>query len=87
MWDDAVRTFLLQSVLVGKAQEAYIALSKSLLNVYHVVKEGVLKANELVPEAYRQCFRGWRKGEKHPLEVARELTGQSLMCFCRSRHF
>lgn len=75
-WDDTERTFLLQSVLVGKAREAYIALSKSQRKIYDVVKEAVLKAYELVPEAHRRRFRGWKKGDRQThVEVARELTG------------
>ena len=31
---------------------------------YEVVKAAILHAYELVPEAYRQRFRGFRKGEK-----------------------
>lgn len=55
---------------MGKAQEAYIALSKSERR-----DQAVLKAYELVPEAYRWRFRSWRKREKQThVEVARELT-------------
>ncbi|XP_041961994.1 uncharacterized protein LOC121719922 [Alosa sapidissima] len=73
-WDDTDKILLLQSVLVGKAQEAYISLSGSQRKVYKSVKEAVLKVYELVAEAYRQRFRSWRKGEKQAhVEVAREL--------------
>lgn len=51
-WNDAERTLLLQSVLEGKAQEAFISLSFENRKIYKVVKEAVLKAYELVPEAY-----------------------------------
>ena len=45
---------LLQSVLRGKAQEAYTALPISECVDYNSVKNAILKAYELVPEAYRQ---------------------------------
>ena len=44
---------LLQSVLVGKAQEIYGSLSVEQSSNYEHVKEAILKAYELVPEAYR----------------------------------
>lgn len=31
---------------------------------YEAVKASVLKANDLVPEAYRQKFRNWVKGDR-----------------------
>ena len=45
---------LLQIVLVGKAQEIYGSLSVEQSSDYEHVKEAILKAYELVPEAYRQ---------------------------------
>ena len=47
---------LLQSVLRGKAQGAYTALPISECVDYNSVKNAILKAYELVPEAYRQKF-------------------------------
>lgn len=52
---------MLQSVLVGRAQEAYMALSGEDCKDYTRVKAAVLKAFELVPEAYRLRFRTWEK--------------------------
>ena len=52
---------LLQSVLVGKAQEIYGSLSVEQSSNYEHVKEAILKAYELVPEAYRQKFRNYLK--------------------------
>uniref|UniRef100_G3NE20 SCAN box domain-containing protein n=1 Tax=Gasterosteus aculeatus TaxID=69293 RepID=G3NE20_GASAC len=73
-WTDSERTLLIQSVLVGRAQEAFIALPVPDRKKYVKVKEAVLKIYELVPEAYRLRFRSWRKGEKQTYtEVAREL--------------
>lgn len=63
-WPDEDRVVMLQSVFTGKAQAAYSALSEHESRVYKTVKESVLKAYELVPEAYRQRFRSWRKAER-----------------------
>lgn len=42
---------------------------------YDKVKSTILKVYELVPEAYRQRFRTWRKRERQShMEVGRELT-------------
>lgn len=54
---------MLQSVLRGKAQQAYSALSVGDASKYDVVKKAILTAYELVPEAYRQKFRGLRRNE------------------------
>ena len=58
-----VLPLLLQSVLKGKAQEAYTALPISECVDYNCVKNTILKAYELVPEAYRQKFRNYHKQE------------------------
>lgn len=58
------QALILQCVLTSKAQEAYAALSLEDCKVYDRIKSAVLKAYELVPEAYRQRFRGWKRGEK-----------------------
>ena len=54
---------LVQGKLVGKARDAYLAMSMNDVCDYDKVKKAVLKAYELVPEAYRQRFRGARKQE------------------------
>ncbi|KAK3087667.1 hypothetical protein FSP39_008934 [Pinctada imbricata] len=48
---------LLQSVLIGKAAEVYSALSIAESSDYDKVKDTILRAYQLVPEAYRQKFR------------------------------
>ena len=53
-WPKESWVLLLQSVLVGKAQEIYGSLSVEQSSNYEHVKEAILKAYELVPEAYRQ---------------------------------
>ncbi|KAL0147780.1 hypothetical protein M9458_056923, partial [Cirrhinus mrigala] len=62
-WDDEDKTVLLQTVLVGCAQEAFVALAPAERKKYNTVKQAVLKCYALVPEAYRQRFRNWRKGK------------------------
>ena len=51
----------MQSVVIGKAREIYTQLSLEQSSDYDKVKELILKAYELVPEAYRQKFRDCRK--------------------------
>ena len=65
---------MLQVVLTGKAQVAYSALSADDSSDYDKVKKAVLRAYELVPEAYRQKFRNLRKDD-----------GQSYMEFARQK--
>ena len=64
---------LLQSVLIGKAAEMYSALSLAESSDYDKVKDTILKAYQLVPEAYRQRFRKYKKFENQTyIEFARE---------------
>ena len=60
-WPREHWTSLLQSVVLGKAREIYTQLSLEQSSDYDKVKELILKAYELVPEAYRQEFRDCRK--------------------------
>ena len=72
-WPKESWVLLLQSVLVGKAQEIYGSLSVEQNSNYEHVKEAILKAYELVPEAYRQKFRNYLKYDsKTHVEFARE---------------
>ena len=72
-WPTEVWTLLLQSTLVGKAREVYSALSVDQSSVYRTVKNAILKAYELIPEAYRQKFRGTKRGEAQTyVEFARD---------------
>ncbi|KAK3106890.1 hypothetical protein FSP39_002127 [Pinctada imbricata] len=64
---------LLQSVLIGKAAEVYSALSIAESSDYDKVKDTILRAYQLVPEAYRQKFRKYKKFENQTyVEFARE---------------
>ena len=60
-WPKEHWALLLQSVVIGKAREIYTQLSLEQSSEYDNVKELILKAYELVPEAYRQKFRNCRK--------------------------
>ena len=72
-WPSESWVLLLQSVLVGKAQEIYGSLPVEQSSNYEHVKEAILKAYELVPEAYRQKFRNYLKYDsKTHVEFARE---------------
>ena len=72
-WPKESWVLLLQSVLVGKAQEIYGSLSVEQSSNYEHVKEAILKAYELVPEAYRQKFRNYLKYDsKTHVEFERE---------------
>ena len=73
MWPKEVWMVLLQSVLVGKAREVYSAMTVEQSAQYDHVKQAVLKAYELVPEAYRQNFRNRRIQDKQTYtEFARD---------------
>ena len=71
-WPKEHWTLLLQSVVIGKAREIYTQLSLEQSSDYDKVKELILKAYELVPEAYRQKFRHCRKeNDQTHVEFAR----------------
>lgn len=73
-WSDSERVLLLQCVFTGRAQEVFSSLSTQDAETYEFVKSAVLKAFELVPEAYRQRFRGWQKSERQThVEFVREV--------------
>ncbi len=55
-WSREVWPLLLQCKLTGKAQEVCATLSLEDSLKYDAVKAAILRAYELVPEAYRQRF-------------------------------
>lgn len=68
---------MLQCELTGKALEAYASLTVAESKEYKNIKSAVLQAYELVPEAYRQCFRNLRKREDQThAEFVRDLVVQ-----------
>ncbi|KAK0156529.1 hypothetical protein N1851_000148 [Merluccius polli] len=72
-WPRDMWPLLLQCVFTGKAQEVFSALSMDQAKQYDVVRDSILHAYELVPEAYRQKFRNARKLEQRTfVEFARE---------------
>ena len=73
VWPKDVWMVLLQSVLIGKAREVYSAMSVEQSGQYDNVKQAILKAYELVPEAYHQNFQNCRKQDKQTYrEFARD---------------
>ncbi len=56
-WPKVEWVALMQGSLTGKAPEAYAALDLSQSHDYDTVRQALLKAYELVSEAYRQRFR------------------------------
>ncbi|XP_058260273.1 uncharacterized protein LOC131362376 [Hemibagrus wyckioides] len=60
-WPKEVWSLLLQCKLFGKAQEVCSTLSVEDSLNYESVKSAILLSYELVPEAYRQRFRGHKK--------------------------
>ncbi len=72
-WPRDMWALLLQCNFVGKAQEVCSALSIEESLDYDIVKAAVLRAYELVPEAFRQRFRSCSKSVKQTfVEFARE---------------
>lgn len=60
-WPKDVWPLLLQSVLTGKALDAYASMAPEACMDYDQVKSEVRRAYELVLEAYRQKFRRLKK--------------------------
>lgn len=72
-WPYEIWATLLQTVLVGRAADIYSALSIEDASDYEKIKNAILNAYELVPEAYRQKFRKYKKFERQTyVEFARE---------------
>ena len=68
-----VWSILLQCKIQGKAQEIVASLSLAESLSYDKVKAAILRAYELVPEAYRQKFRNFKKAPSRTyVEFARE---------------
>ena len=90
-WPKTVWMLLLQSVLMVKAREVYSSMLTEQSSQYKTVKKAILRAYELVPEAYRQNFRSYRKTYT---EFAREkevlfdrwcLSKEIAQDFCKLR--
>ncbi|XP_060727503.1 uncharacterized protein LOC132846805 [Tachysurus vachellii] len=72
-WPTEVWALMLQCKLTGKAQDVCASLSLEESVQYDAVKTAILRAYELVPEHYRQCFRSTKKSASQTfVEFARE---------------
>ncbi|XP_066938884.1 uncharacterized protein [Macrobrachium rosenbergii] len=78
-------TIMLQVVLVGKAQAAYSALSVEDSSNYELVKDVILKAYALVPEAYRQKFRELKKASDETYSEFARCKERLFEDWCNSR--
>lgn len=59
--------------MIGKAQEACSSLSLEDGLVYEKVKNAIFHVYDLLPEAYRQCFRNLKKNSDQTwVDFARE---------------
>ena len=86
-WPLDKHTILLQCALKGKASETYTTLSPEQTSDYHFVKESILKAYQLIPEACRQKFRNYKKeSDKTHVEFGREKE-RLLDRWCDSEKF
>ena len=77
-WPKSYWPILLQSVLIGKAQRTFVALSRTQCADYDIVKAEILKAYQLVPEAYRRKFR---EGQKRPEQTYVEFSSVKREAF------
>lgn len=77
-WPKEVWSVLLQCRLFGKAQEICSTLSLEESLKYDSVKTAILRAYELVPEAYRQRFR---KHKKNPMQTFAEFAREKGVLF------
>ena len=78
---------MLKSRLTGKAQQAFSDLSVEEACNFKIVKASVLRAYELIPEAYRQWFRNVQKrSDQTNVEFARELRLQCQRWFVAYRY-
>lgn len=72
-WPRDIWSTVMLGKLSGKAQDVVASLSLKDSMDYDLVKAAVLRAYELVPEAYRQQFREYRKSPTQTfVEFARE---------------
>ena len=71
--------------MIGKAREIYTQLSLEQSSDYDQVTERILKAYELVPEAYRQKFSNCRKENDQTLVEFARTKEQLLDRWCSSK--
>ncbi len=83
-WPREIWSLLLQCRLTGKAQEVSAALSNEDSLDYDILKASVLRAYELVPEAYRQKFRGHLKAANQTFVEFAHEKGTLFDKWCQS---
>lgn len=77
---------LLQCKIHGKAQEVVSSLPLADSLQYDSVKEAILHAYELVPEAYRPRFRGYRKTPSQTyVELPKKRVHCLIVSYCHKR--
>ena len=79
-WPRDKWSVILQSVLKGKAQSVYAAMTLEDSIDYESVKTKILDAYEKVPEAYRQQFRGHVKSDQQTFS---EFASEKVQLFDR----
>ncbi|XP_063598689.1 uncharacterized protein LOC134775159 [Penaeus indicus] len=62
-WPEESWTVMIQTAFTGQAKRVFTNLPKEICKDYDAVKDIILQAYDLVPEAYRQKFRNLRKLE------------------------
>ena len=63
-WEKSDWAILIHRAVFGKAATVIVAMSQENKFDYDEVKSVILKAYELITEAYRQKFRNYRRNEK-----------------------
>jgi len=84
-WPKEHWAIMLQVSLTGKAQVAYSCLSVEVSGDYEEVKKAILKAYELVPEAYRQKFREVKKNPNQTYVEFARFKEQLFEDWCRAK--
>ncbi|KAK4296245.1 hypothetical protein Pmani_031245 [Petrolisthes manimaculis] len=74
-WPIKEWTFMLQPVLIGRARTTYVSVTSDVRKDYRLLKQAILGAYQLRPEAYRQRFRKVhkRKDQTH-VEFVSQMT-------------
>ncbi|XP_063585382.1 uncharacterized protein LOC134762766 [Penaeus indicus] len=85
-WPEESWTVMIQTAFTGQAKRVFTNLPKEICKDYDAVKDIILQAYDLVPEAYRQKFRNLRKLESQTyVEYAAEKE-RLLQRWLRSRN-
>ncbi|KAK4318854.1 hypothetical protein Pmani_010176 [Petrolisthes manimaculis] len=80
-WSIKEWTFMLQPVLIGRARTTYVSVTSDVHKDYRLLKQAILGAYQLRPEAYRQRFRKVhkRKDQTH-VEFVSQMTNSFDLC-------